>query len=211
MSFRVLGCLRTNLSSGSVAVRALLLTSTLHVFSFVATPAPGATCESLADLKLPETTIVLAKSFVAGAFTPPAGPPVSPIIVPYSSLPGFCRVTGIIKPSSDSSIQFEVWMPSADWNGKLQNPGNGDFCWYHPLPLHGGGACPRLRSRVYRHRPRRHRRKLGSWTPGKRSSTSGIAPSTIQRSGPRKYFGCSTAMVRTGSTSVVARTAVVRR
>ena len=134
MSFRVLGCLRTNLSSGSVAVRALLLTSTLHVFSFVATPAPGATCESLADLKLPETTIVLAKSFVAGAFTPPAGPPVSPIIVPYSSLPGFCRVTGIIKPSSDSSIQFEVWMPSADWNGKLQNPGNGGFAGTIPYP-----------------------------------------------------------------------------
>lgn len=97
-------------------------------------PSSRATCESLADLKLPETTIVLAKSFVAGAFTPPAGPPVSPIIVPYSSLPGFCRVTGIIKPSSDSSIQFEVWMPSADWNGKLQNPGNGGFAGTIPYP-----------------------------------------------------------------------------
>jgi feruloyl esterase len=36
-------------------------------------------------------------------------------------------VAGGIKPSSDSDIQFEVWMPAAGWNGKFQGIGNGGF------------------------------------------------------------------------------------
>src|SRR5262249_53463193 len=34
---------------------------------------------------------------------------------------------GSIHPSSDSNIRFEVWMPSAGWNGKFQGVGNGGF------------------------------------------------------------------------------------
>ena len=37
------------------------------------------------------------------------------------------RVAATLKPSSDSNIQFEVWMPSAGWNGKFQGIGNGGF------------------------------------------------------------------------------------
>ena len=89
----------------------------------IASPvAAAATCESLADLKLPNTTITAAQSVAAGSFTPPAGP-----ATPYAALPAFCRVTGVIKPTSDSDIRFEVWMPSAGWNGKFQGIGNGGF------------------------------------------------------------------------------------
>src|SRR5205823_568755 len=39
----------------------------------------------------------------------------------------FCRVRGVMTPTSDSSIRFEVWMPSNNWNGKLDHGGNGGY------------------------------------------------------------------------------------
>lgn len=45
----------------------------------------------------------------------------------YATLPGFCRVAAEIKPTSDSDIKIEVWMPASDWNGKLQSTGNGGW------------------------------------------------------------------------------------
>ena len=38
-----------------------------------AAPAAAASCESLTDLKLPDTTITLAQPVPAGEFTAPAG------------------------------------------------------------------------------------------------------------------------------------------
>jgi hypothetical protein len=39
----------------------------------------------------------------------------------------FCRVAGTIKPTTDSDIQFELWLPpKADWNSKFQGVGSGD-------------------------------------------------------------------------------------
>lgn len=90
--------------------------------SFGATPAAAQTCEKLSDLKLANTTITSAQSVGAGAFTPATGS-----AAPFKELPAFCRVTGVIKPSSDSDIKFEVWMPSSGWNGKFQGIGNGGF------------------------------------------------------------------------------------
>ena len=77
-------------------------------------------CESLAKLDLPAASITRAESVPAGSFTPPAGKAIT-------GLPAFCRVAGVIKPSTDSNIQFEVWMPASGWNGKFQGVGNGGF------------------------------------------------------------------------------------
>src|SRR5262249_61783972 len=85
----------------------------------------AATCEGLAELKLPNTTITSAQSVAAGAFTPSTGSGGS--AAPYKELPAFCRVTGVIKPTNDSEIKFEVWLPSANWNGKFHGIGNGGF------------------------------------------------------------------------------------
>jgi len=63
-----------------------------------------------------------AQTVAAGAFTPPTGS-----AAPFKELPAFCRVTGVIKPTTDSNIRFEVWMPSTGWNGKFQGIGNGGF------------------------------------------------------------------------------------
>jgi feruloyl esterase len=40
----------------------------------------------------------------------------------------FCRARGAIKPTADSDIKFEVWLPPASaWNGKFEGVGNGGF------------------------------------------------------------------------------------
>jgi len=95
------------------------------------TVSAAATCESLATLALPDTTITLAKLEPAGTFTPPK--PTNLPGPPLNNLPAFCRVAGEIKPTKDSDIKFEVWMPAADWNGKFMGIGNGGWSgeiWY---------------------------------------------------------------------------------
>lgn len=94
----------------------------LAALAFSARSVAGQTCEKLADLKLANTTITAAQSVGAGAFTPPTGS-----AAPFKELPAFCRITGVIKPTTDSDIRFEVWMPSSGWNGKFQGIGNGGF------------------------------------------------------------------------------------
>jgi len=49
----------------------------------------------------------------------------------------FCRVQGVITPSTDSEIRIEVWLPPpSSWNGKYQSIGNGGFAGvviYRPM------------------------------------------------------------------------------
>jgi feruloyl esterase len=92
----------------------------LALLPSVQTQAAAPDCEPLSKLALPGATITEARSVPAGALTPPEGKPIP-------DLPSFCRVAGVIKPSSDSNIQFEVWMPGSGWNGKFQGIGNGGF------------------------------------------------------------------------------------
>ncbi len=80
----------------------------------------AATCESLASLSLPSTTITGAESRPAGEFARTNGEPLG-------NLPAFCRVAGVIRPSSDSYIRFEVRLPAVGWNGKFQGAGNRSF------------------------------------------------------------------------------------
>jgi Tannase and feruloyl esterase len=91
--------------------------------------AAGASCESLTSLKLPDTTIDSAQAVAAGAFAPPParGRGFGKQTVSFKDLPAFCRVTATVKPSSDSDIKIEVWMPAAGWNQKFEADGNGGF------------------------------------------------------------------------------------
>src|SRR5688572_30344479 len=90
--------------------------------------AQAATCESLLTLSLPHTTVTLAQPVAAGAFSTPAQPQgrVQPASA-FEQLPAFCRVAATSRPSSDSEIKIEVWMPLAGWNGKFQGVGNGGY------------------------------------------------------------------------------------
>jgi feruloyl esterase len=85
-----------------------------------AVPAIAASCEELAKLALPKATVSSAESVPAGTFQPRSGPP-------FRDLPAFCRVALVLKPSADSHIEAEVWLPSSGWNGKFQGVGNGGY------------------------------------------------------------------------------------
>src|SRR2546425_11632056 len=95
------------------------------VIGFAASSA-GATCESLASLSLPQTTITLAQTVAARSFTPPAGGAARGGN-PFTDLPAFCPVAATLRPTSDSDIKIEVWMPTSGWNGRFQAVGNGGW------------------------------------------------------------------------------------
>ena len=84
----------------------------------------AATCDSLASLALPEATITAAQVVAAGTFTQPGGRAGRGGNA-FADLPAFCRVAATLKPSSDSDIKIEVWLPADNWNGKYQAVGNG--------------------------------------------------------------------------------------
>jgi feruloyl esterase len=118
----------------------------------LAARAEATSCEDLTKLVLPATTITSAQMVAAGAFTPPPRPP-GPVdddvnaptggagarggapggrgrggrVVSYRTLPEFCRVAAMLRPSSDSEIKVEVWMPATGWNGKFEGVGNGGW------------------------------------------------------------------------------------
>lgn len=86
----------------------------------IALPALAAECASAKELALDATTITSSEPVTSGKLTPPYG-------APLANLPAFCRVTGVMRPTSDSVIRFEVWLPSAGWNERLMGVGNGGF------------------------------------------------------------------------------------
>ena len=106
-----------------LGVLAALLLSSLAPFTY-----SEDTCEHLAALKVPNTTITTAQSVASGAFVGPRAPFTDEDLSPfYKTLPAFCRVVAEAKPTTDSDIKIEVWLPASGWNGKLQGIGNGGF------------------------------------------------------------------------------------
>jgi len=81
-------------------------------------------CEEITTVVVPNLTVTSAVSVPAGQFTPP--PDLMGNIGPVD-VPAFCRVAGVLKPTADSQIRFELWMPTETWNGKFQDVGNGGF------------------------------------------------------------------------------------
>src|SRR5689334_1637156 len=73
--------------------------------------AQAATCESLSSLTLPNTTITMAQMVAPGSFAAPArgGGPAQTL----TDLPAFCRVQATLRPTSDSNIKMELWLPAA--------------------------------------------------------------------------------------------------
>ncbi|MGB8472961.1 MAG: tannase/feruloyl esterase family alpha/beta hydrolase [Candidatus Acidiferrum sp.] len=111
-------------------LRLFSLLAVVMGFAFAsAARAAGQPCEQLAQLALPNTKITSAQTVAAGAFEPPAALAAwlrgDPNL--FKRLPAFCRVTAVAKPTSDSDIKIEVWMPASGWNGKFRGQGNGGF------------------------------------------------------------------------------------
>jgi feruloyl esterase len=106
-----------------------------------------ASCESLLSLSIPSTAITTAELIAAGAPLPTAttggddaadgGGAGRALTAPRD----FCRVAATLKPSADSDIKIEVWLP-VDWNGKFNAVGNGAF--------NGSLAYPAMRAALNR-------------------------------------------------------------
>jgi feruloyl esterase len=77
----------------------------------------AASCASLTGTKVPDTTFNAAEEVTSGSFVPPSGAAIA-------DLPSFCRLAATIKPTAESDIKVELWMPKA-WNGKYLGTGNG--------------------------------------------------------------------------------------
>jgi feruloyl esterase len=107
-----------------------------------AAEAASSSCENLAALKLPDTTIEATQNVAAGEYIPrgpiklsgvatlplsPAAAGVPPGPATLRNLPAFCRVHGIIAPVPGSRIGFELWLPRLGWNDKLLMLGNGGY------------------------------------------------------------------------------------
>jgi Tannase and feruloyl esterase len=87
-----------------------------------AAAAASLSCGDLAGLHLDAATSITSATLVTTGTAA-----VSPTVT-LANLPAFCRVAGVSKPSSDSSIEFEVWLPQpADWNTKFLSSGEGGF------------------------------------------------------------------------------------
>src|SRR5271165_1889530 len=102
----------------------------IAVFSLAAYAAAAAedSCSRLMGTKITGATILLADPVAAGAFAGPAAPSSGrDLTAPYKNVPAFCRVVVVAKPTADSDIRIEVWLPASGWNAKLQGIGNGGF------------------------------------------------------------------------------------
>jgi len=97
--------------------------------ALVVPPLLGASCESLSSLQFPDATITSARLVESGTFSPPTGLGAGgeSAASPYQALDQFCRVEATLRPSSDSDIKIEVWLPVSGWNGKFQGVGNGGW------------------------------------------------------------------------------------
>jgi len=114
-----------------------MLGTALLLFAAAATP-----CENLASLRLADATITSAvivpegpppaRGSGAGGARGAGGPPArgaapSADIAPPVNIPAHCRVQLTLKPTSDSLINMELWLPVQNWNGKFMGVGNGGF------------------------------------------------------------------------------------
>src|SRR5258706_16341778 len=91
--------------------------------------AAGASCEELMKMSLSHTDITEAKVVAKGMFSPPRAPggqaPTGQAqnAALYQKLPAFCRVRATVRPSADSDIKVEVWLPEDGWKGRLEAVG----------------------------------------------------------------------------------------
>src|SRR5688500_18108526 len=99
--------------SKSLFVAVILLAGALDTYAQQPARAP-VDCANLTGLTFEgNTSITSATPVTSGTHV------ISPTVT-VTNLPPFCRVQGLSKPSSESSIFFEVWLPQpASWNTRF--------------------------------------------------------------------------------------------
>src|SRR5690242_155518 len=82
--------------------------------AFAATP-----CSDLVNLTLPDARVTSAVTL--------SGNVVGPDGNNYTGLPSLCSVTIVATPTSDSVINYLMWLPDNTWNGRFEATGNGGY------------------------------------------------------------------------------------
>jgi feruloyl esterase len=83
--------------------------------------SPKVACADLGKLQFEgNTTVTSATAVTEGTLVTPANQTIG-------NLPSFCRVQGVSKPTADSNIGFEVWLPADTWNGRFMSSGEGGY------------------------------------------------------------------------------------
>jgi feruloyl esterase len=100
------------------------------VSPFTTIPVLAASCGDLARLAIDTVTITAAESRAAATLEQSFGP--------ERPLPPHCRVAAVLRPTSGSHIEMELWLPEA-WNGKFLAVGNGGWAGSISFSAMAGG------------------------------------------------------------------------
>ncbi len=92
-------------------------------------------CDHLKSVSLPGVTFTAVETVAAGPYQPPARAGLGAgAAVTSPMLPAHCRVAATLRPSADSDIKMELWLPVENWNGKFQMVGNGGWAGVISFP-----------------------------------------------------------------------------
>ena len=122
---------------GSIAASAAPLAASAKAVT------PIVSCADLAKVALPEATVTSIESVASEQYKIPqsqqgfAAQPGMNLAgrIELGTNPAFCKFAATLRPSQDSQIRIEVWLPQTAWNGKLLGVGN--FGWAGSIPYPG--------------------------------------------------------------------------
>ncbi len=98
--------------------------------------ASAADCAALAGRTFDNGTSILDASLITSGSVPISDTAVA------RNLPPFCRVQGVSRPSTDSDIRFEVWLPQPSaWNRRFMSTGEGGFAGQLNYQRNGNDAA----------------------------------------------------------------------
>lgn len=117
--------------------RVLSLAAALVVSMVLAAYEPGTSGQGNASPSLPKiacadltkltfegnTTVTVAAMVASGTLAIPGARGTQTLV----DLPEFCRVQAVSRPTADSNIYFEVWLPARTWNRKFLSSGEGGY------------------------------------------------------------------------------------
>src|SRR3954454_1616128 len=81
----------------------LPISTAMLIFSV---PLRALPCEYLRSLPIQGATVTWVQPVAADSFQPSGSD-----LAPFRHLPAFCRVAATLRPTSDSEIRVEIWLP----------------------------------------------------------------------------------------------------
>jgi feruloyl esterase len=125
MEIATISAARTSKGTNNVLVSRptprLVVRAGIAIITLISGPVWAGRCEDLVKLNVADVTIDSATNMAAGPFRPPGS-------TEALDTPAFCRVVATARPTPDSIIHFEVWIPAVgSWNRNFEGVGNGGY------------------------------------------------------------------------------------